>query len=248
MKYYKSKRGYFYKIVGNKKIRISIEEYNAKTKKKIMKGGIIKNDGELEAIDFHKSFEYKTLTDILPASRSKITIEYLKRINLKVEMDPWFLGNGPWIIFGSDNPQSDSFLFACHNIGINLFKKVIFFENPGISKKEKKIDIDNIDIKYLIELFWGLVNIRENKKPNFMNTLYDTLRIYFTKNIDELRKVLSEELIRQMVIKYRSSSRNESGKIIEISDLEIKKSKNYFTAIFRNTILFSNINIVLFFK
>jgi hypothetical protein len=51
-----------------------------------------------------------------------------------------------------------------------------------------------------------------------------------------------------MVIKYRSSSRNESGKIIEISDLEIKKSKNYFTAIFRNTILFSNINIVLFFK
>jgi len=39
MKYCKSKRGYFYKVVGDKKTRISIEEYNAGCKKYAMKGG-----------------------------------------------------------------------------------------------------------------------------------------------------------------------------------------------------------------
>ena len=39
MKYCKSKRGYFYKVVGDKKTRISIEEYNAGCKKHAMKGG-----------------------------------------------------------------------------------------------------------------------------------------------------------------------------------------------------------------
>jgi hypothetical protein len=43
MKYYKSKRGYFYKIVGDKKIRISIQEYKSK-----MKGGTVESDRNLE--------------------------------------------------------------------------------------------------------------------------------------------------------------------------------------------------------
>ena len=46
MKYYKSKRGYFYKIIGDKKIRISIEEY------KSMKGGKLEEDGILDYTNF----------------------------------------------------------------------------------------------------------------------------------------------------------------------------------------------------
>lgn len=46
MKYYKSKHGYFYKMVGDKKTRISMEEY------KSMKGGLIESNGILEESDF----------------------------------------------------------------------------------------------------------------------------------------------------------------------------------------------------
>jgi hypothetical protein len=49
MKYYKSKRSYFYKVVGDKKTRISIEEY-----KRNMKGGTVESDGKLENSDFEK--------------------------------------------------------------------------------------------------------------------------------------------------------------------------------------------------
>jgi hypothetical protein len=223
---YKSKCGYFYKIVSNKKIRISIEEY------KSIKGGTIKNDGELAVSDFDKNSTYKTLTDIHSSPFGKITSDELNNIRLKVINNPWFLGNEPVLIFGSDN-TSNHFLFACHNIGINLFKKVVFFKNPGI-----KIDIDNIDIKYLIELFWGLVNIRKNKKPNFMTTLYDTLMNYFSLdiNINKLTQLLSSDDIRKMIKtikikKYKRISKEFQNRSVNgksISKLNIKNSINKF--------------------
>ena len=51
MKYYKSKSGYFYKVVGDKKTRISMEEYKARCKKKAMKGGFTE-EGNVQANDF----------------------------------------------------------------------------------------------------------------------------------------------------------------------------------------------------
>lgn len=233
---YKSKRGYFYKMVGDKKIRISIKEY------KSIKGGTVKEDGKLEMSDFDKnSNEYKTLTDVHSNSfsKSKIKTEELNEICLKVINKPWFLRYEPVLIFGSNNITQNYFLFACHNIGINLFKKVVFFQNPGTSTQEKKIDIDNIDIKYLIELFWGLVNIRKNKKPNFMTTLYDTLMNYFSLdiNIQKLTELLeSRDDIRQMiktikVKKYRRLSKEFQNRSVNgksISKLNIKNSINKF--------------------
>jgi hypothetical protein len=54
MKYCKSKRSYFYKVVGDKKTRISIEEY-----KRNMKGGTVESDGKLEKLDFSKENIHK---------------------------------------------------------------------------------------------------------------------------------------------------------------------------------------------
>ena len=229
---YKSKRGYFYKIVGNKKIRISIEEY------KSMKGGTVKEDGELEVSDFEKDSKYQTLTDIRHSSLGKIKTDELNEIRLKVINNPWFLGNEPVLIFGSNNTTSNYFLFACHNIGINLFKKFIFFKNKVTIVEEIKT-IDNIDILYLIELFWGLVNIRKNKKPNFMTTLYDTLMNYFSldTNIKKLTQLLeSSDDIRKMIktIKVKKSQRiskdfqNRSVNGKSISKLNIKNFINKF--------------------
>ena len=229
---YKSKRGYFYKIVGNKKIRISIEEY------KSMKGGTVKEDGELEVSDFEKDSKYQTLTDIRHSSLGKIKTDELNEIRLKVINNPWFLGNEPVLIFGSNNTTPNYFLFACHNIRINLFKKVVFFKNKVTTVEEIKT-IDNIDILYLIELFWGLVNIRKNKKPNFMTTLYDTLMNYFSldTNIKKLTQLLeSSDDIRKMIktIKVKKSQRiskdfqNRSVNGKSISKLNIKNSINKF--------------------
>jgi hypothetical protein len=52
MKYCKSKCGYFYKVVGDKKTRISMEEYKAGCKKRAMKGGFTE-DGNVEPNDFN---------------------------------------------------------------------------------------------------------------------------------------------------------------------------------------------------
>ena len=74
MKYCKSKCGYFYKVVGDKKIRISIEEYKAKSKKHSMKGGTIQNDGELEAsdFDFYANSNTRKYENELPESSNTI--------------------------------------------------------------------------------------------------------------------------------------------------------------------------------
>ena len=69
MKYYKSKSGYFYKVVGDKKTRISMEEYKAGCKKKAMKGGFTE-EGNVQANDF----------DIM----AKLIMELKKSLNFKI--------------------------------------------------------------------------------------------------------------------------------------------------------------------
>lgn len=172
MKYYKSKRGYFYKIVGDKKIRISIEEYKMKCKKSAIKGGTVQNNGELEKSDFQFIESTKRLNK---NSTLRLTNDILKSIRLKVIRKPWYLGNEPVIFFGGDS--SYYFSYACHNDSI-FSKKINFFEFKYNSVNP--ISIDNILTQDLIELFYGLKNIRETY-PSFMTKLYNTLESEFMK-------------------------------------------------------------------
>ena len=55
MKYCKSKCGYFYKVVGDKKTRISMEEYKAGCKKLAMTGGLIYGSLKLEDFAYNKA-------------------------------------------------------------------------------------------------------------------------------------------------------------------------------------------------
>ena len=64
MNYCKSKRGYFYKVVGDKKTRISMEEYNAGCKKLAMKGGLIYDSLKLE--DFAYNNKNSSVNDDFP--------------------------------------------------------------------------------------------------------------------------------------------------------------------------------------
>jgi hypothetical protein len=166
MKYYKSKRGYFYKIVGDKKIRISIQEYKSK-----MKGGTVESDGNLENIDFFKGTKYRGL----PVSYSQITQEMLDNIKLKVLRKPFYLAGEPVIFFGGNN--ADKFTHACDNDSI-FSKKINFFELKYRSVIPKSID--DISTQDLIELFYGLKNIRKENR-SFMNRLYKILESEFMK-------------------------------------------------------------------
>lgn len=209
MKYYKSKCGYFYKIVGDKKIRISIQEYKSK-----MKGGTVKNNGILERSDFNKENIYCGLPVIY---NTKITQYMLDRIILKVIEKPFFLGYEPVIFFGIDGKF---FKYACYYEFENFSKKIIF--------KDMNIyttTISKIDIKYLIELFWGLVNIRKKDKT-FMNTLYNYLSEYFLINIQKLRlNILNQNIIRAMVPSL-TVTKNRDGIRKSISMFNIKQSEN----------------------
>ena len=165
MKYYKSKRGYFYKIVGDKKIRISIQEYKLK-----MKGGTVKSDGNLEITDFNKENTYRGL----PQSYSQITQEMLDNITLKVLRKPFYLAGEPVIFFGGNN--ADKFTHACDNDSI-FSKKINFFK---LTSTVIPISIDKISTIDLIELFYGLKNIRKENR-SFMNRLYKILEYEIMK-------------------------------------------------------------------
>ena len=174
MKYYKSKRGYFYKIVGDKKIRISIQEYKLR-----MKGGTVESDGNLEKSDFEKRrgtlYSSHSAYHGLRLSYSEINQEMLDNIDLKVLRKPFYLAGEPVIFFGGK--FADKFTYACHNDSF-FSKKINFFElkyNAVIP-----ISIDNILTIDLIELFYGLKNIRK-KYRSFMNRLYNILESELTK-------------------------------------------------------------------
>ncbi len=209
MKYYKSKCGYFYKIVGDKKIRISIQEYKSK-----MKGGTVKSDGNLESSDFEKrrDSEYRGL----PESYGEIIQEMLDKIVLKVLIKPFFLGWEPVIFFGING---NYFKYACYYEFENFSNKIIFKDII-----DNTTNISEIDIKYLIELFWGLVNIRKKNKT-FMDKLYNYLREYFLKNTQILiRNKLDENIIRAMVPSF-TVTKKSYGIRKSISMFNLQQSK-----------------------
>ena len=178
MKYYKSKRGYFYKIIGDKKIRISIEEYKMKCKKGAIKGGTIQKNGKLEISDFqvNVSGQPEKFTRLHQLQKSQsINNDILNLIHLKVIRKPWYLGNEPVIFFGGESYYY--FSYACHNDSI-FSKKINFFRLNGNSVVPTSIN--DISTKNLIELFYGLKNIRI-KNRSFMTKLYNTLEFEFMK-------------------------------------------------------------------
>lgn len=81
-----------------------------------------------------------------------------------------------------------------------------------------------IDINYLIELFWGLVNIRKKDKT-FMDTLYKLLREYFSNNIEKLRLVLYDDAIREMTLSYNTGRKNSYGNRKTLSVFNLQQSK-----------------------
>ena len=208
MKYYKSKCGYFYKIVGDKKIRISIEEY------KSMKGGTVESDGKIEESDFEKG--NKPFIGIPRLQIDKISLEQLSNVSLKVLRKPFFLLGEPVIFFGLNN---NNFEYACYNMIEGFSKKIVF-----VDKYTKSVNINNISIKFLIELFWGLVNIQKKDKT-FMNTLYDTLRTYFSNNIQKLQTVVDNNVSRDMTLSYNTGRKNSYGNRKSLSVFNLTESK-----------------------
>ena len=211
MKYYKSKRGYFYKIIGDKKIRISIEEYKIKCKKSVIKGGTVQKNGKLEKSDFEfNSSKFRRLNNI---RTSELTNDILKSIRLKVIRKPWYSGNEPVIFFGGNSYSY--FSYACYNDSI-FSKKINFFELKNGSVNP--ISIDYISTQDLIELFYGLKNIRE-QYPSFMTKLYNTLESEFMKTTRL-----------QFISKIRFTNRNKIKELTKysgpdfINSSEIKQS------------------------
>jgi hypothetical protein len=213
MKYYKSKRGYFYKIIGDKKIRISIEEY------KSMKGGTVESDGKIEISDFKKGNGQFTG---IPRLQAKISLKQLRNVFLKVLRKPFFLLGEPVIFFGLNGGD---FEYACYNIIEGFSKKIVF-----VYKNTKSVEINLIPIENLIELFWGLVNIR-TKDKTFMNTLYDTLRTYFSIHNQKLKHVVDDDVIRQMTLSYNTGRKNSNSKRKSLSVFNLTESKKIMDSI-----------------
>lgn len=214
MKYYKSKRGYFYKMVGDKKTRISIEEY------KSMKGGTVESDGKIEESDFEKG--NKPFIGITTSQQSRISQNQLRNVSLKVLRKPFFLLGEPVIFFGLNG---NKFEYACYNIIEGFSKKIVF-----VYKNTKSVEINLIPIENLIELFWGLVNIRKKDKT-FMNTLYDTLRTYFSIHNQKLKHVVDDDVIRQMTLSYNTGRKNSYGNRKSLSVFNLTESKKIMDSI-----------------
>jgi hypothetical protein len=191
MKYYKSKRGYFYKVVGDKKTRISIEEY------KSMKGGRIESNGILEENDF---LQKRTIPRHFPRNKINknreielLSIEEVKENNSipepKIMRQAGLLSNEPYIFFGYNlitrkyryvfyNDTRFKFLYP--KFAINTYrpyrKSVICYELKD-DRSFRELDnnkIIRIPINDLAKLFLFLLKKREHE-PDFMNRLFTYL-------------------------------------------------------------------------
>jgi hypothetical protein len=58
-----------------------------------------------------------------------------------------------------------------------------------------------------------------------MNTLYDTLRAYFSKNIQILQHVVDDTVIRDMTLSYNTGRKNSYGNRKSLSVFNLTESK-----------------------
>ena len=189
MKYYKSKRGYFYKMVGDKKTRISMEEY------KSMKGGSIESNGILEENDFDIPTTLKKNGLIFNNKRKVIELQNSFNIDFCKIPEPKILrkaglSHEPYIFFGY-NPITGKYRYVFYN-DTRWFKHnvIIITNNANMSYKKEvicktlkdsrifKIDhsfiTTTIGLKYLVHLYLFLLNKRKTE-PDFMERLFTYL-------------------------------------------------------------------------
>ena len=169
MKYCKSKRGYFYKVVGDKKTRISMEEYKAGCKKRAMKGGFTE-DGRVELNDFNSA----------------------EKLNNANRNDAYYF---PILILFNGNRIPH--IFFDYNIDTGRYNYVIYYETHGINLLViKKID-NHRNISEVGLLGNGIFNIgdrmilllcneflkkyEELNRTDQMTNMYNLLKLYFLK-------------------------------------------------------------------
>jgi hypothetical protein len=186
MKYYKSKRGYFYKMVGDKKTRISIEEY------KSMKGGRIESNGILEESDFDIPETLKKnvliFNNKLTELHNSFNIDFCKIPEPKI-LRKAGLSHEPYIFFGY-NPITGKYRYVFYNDTRWIKHNVIIITNNANMSYKKEVicktlkdsrifEIDHsfittIGLKYLVHLYLFLLNKRETE-PDFMERLFTYL-------------------------------------------------------------------------
>ena len=193
MKYYKSKRGYFYKVVGDKKTRISMEEY------KSMKGGKLEANGELDKTNFSQKIVIPSrrvrnnnensieLQEMMKRENIKINNIDIKRIPEPKIMKQKGFRKEPYIFFGF-NPNTKKYRYVFYN-DLRRFSKTeissnyITYEKEVICKELKDNDeiveinhfnITKIPLKILSHLFIFLLKKRKENE-DFMERLFDYL-------------------------------------------------------------------------
>jgi hypothetical protein len=171
MKYCKSKRGYFYKVVGDKKTRISMEEYKAGCKKRAMKGGFTE-DGRVERNDFY-SVEKLNNANRNDASYFPILI--------------LFNGNRIPHIFFDYNKDAGRYnyviYYETHGINLLVIKKI---DNHGNISEVGLLDIDNGLFNIGDRMILLLCNeffkkYEELTGTDQMTNMYNLLKQYFVK-------------------------------------------------------------------
>ena len=207
MKYCKSKRGYFYKVVGDKKTRISMEEYKAGCKKRAMKGGTLRRNGKLEDTDFLG----KNGNNIVP--KQNFNVEQNSNMGVELQnMNPNNVGKykptnshkpikrmiqkgtGKTFLFFGYNPETETYRYVCYinpnasNLHNNLIKckKLEINENDDSRKivELSHADFLKIGIEELIVLCYHFLKIRQ-KNHGFMNKLYEYLRLFVFEKVLE---------------------------------------------------------------
>ena len=192
---YKSKCGYFYKVIGNKKIRISTEEY------KSMNGGGIESNGQLNKNNFSQKIQQvNTHSRRRKNEETGFELQDLnKKKNILLEpkiMIQRGLRNEPYIFFGyNQNTGKYKYVFCNdirffntknskiigdHNNGfygaLTTYKKKVRcyrLKDDGINIVELSHDgIKEITLPTLSRLYIFLLKKRINNQDYFMNRLF----------------------------------------------------------------------------
>ena len=180
MKYYKSKSGYFYKVVGDKKTRISMEEYKAGCKKKAMKGGFTE-EGNVQANDFD------IMAKLNNGTKKEFELQNMRnKENKDLPCSILFNKNGIPHIFFDYNFSTGRYNFVIYYVQNNEINKLV------IKKIDKDGNISEVGLfdsglfimqPRMILLLCNefLQKYNESNNNEQMTNMYNLLKTYFTK-------------------------------------------------------------------
>jgi hypothetical protein len=178
MKYCKSKRGYFYKVVGDKKTRISMEEYKAGCKKRAMKGGFDRF-GKIQQSDF----ELKKNKNTEPHENQISIIQNTKGI--------------PHVFFGYDKSIGKyryvMYYFDTLSNNPRAIPPVFFFNKleddgrisePHLLINNKDLDEFHISAPILLHLYYEFFHhYNTGNKSEEIKIIYDYLKKHVFKRL-----------------------------------------------------------------